>query len=79
MPYLYRSFFVAVCCSVLQCVAVRGSVWQCQCVKCRIFIGHFLEKSPTIIGSMMCNLRHPRGLRHSVPTGAKEANGYLDE
>ena len=29
MPYLYRSFFVAVCCSVLQClqcVAVCGSV-----------------------------------------------------
>jgi len=28
-----------VCCSVLQCVAVRGRVWQCLAVSCRVLQG----------------------------------------
>ena len=47
---VWNAYVVAVCCSVLQCVA-----GVCECVMCKGFrlpqvVGHFFTKEPLIIG-----------------------------
>ena len=74
--------FVRVCARECVCVCVCGVCLRvcvharvCACVitgwrrriGCLLCIGHFPQKSPTIIGSFPNNdLRHPMGLRHPV-------------